>query len=358
MPETHRVLFLTDRGQRHQQAALEAAPPELAVTMKRRPPKEEIVHLLPEFEFLVSERAGVIDADMIAAGRQLHLIQRLGSLTHDIDLVAARAAGVPVAAWPVETAIMVAEHMVLQILALAKRLNNVTAVACEAGEWSQPCRRTNEDTFAYDWSARRGIRSLYGQTVGILGFGEIGAELARRLRGFHPARILYHKRRRLPAQAEAELGISPASLEQVLAESDTVCMLLPYYPETDLLLNAERLATMKRGAFLVSCGSGSVIDEAALADALRRGHLAGAALDTFEWEPIRPDNPLLPLATHPRTGVARDPAMNVVLTPHTAAGSSADAGSQAGADSDKTRRSDYDNIMRVLRGQPPLHRVV
>jgi lactate dehydrogenase-like 2-hydroxyacid dehydrogenase len=100
---------------------------------------------------------------------------------------------------------------------------------------------------------------------------------------------------------------------------------------------------MKAGACLVSCGSGSVIDEAALAGAIRDGRLSGAALDTFEWEPIRSDNPLLPLA--------RDPEMNVLLTPHTAAGSSADA------DSDRTRKGDYTNLVRVLNGEPPLHRV-
>ncbi len=349
MPDEHPVLFLTDRGQRHQQEALDAAPPELAVTMMRRPPKEEILRSLPEVEFLISERSGNVDADMIAAGRRLRLIQRLGSLTHDIDLEAARAAGVPVAAWPVQVAIMVAEHMVLQILALAKRLGEVAAVTKEAGDWGRPPRRTNEDTFAYDWSGRRGIRSLYGQTVGILGFGEIGAELARRLQGFVPARILYHKRTRLPEQVERELGITPSSQEQVIAESDTLCVLLPYFPETDMLLDARLLARMKRGAFLVSCGSGSVIDEAALSQALREGRLAGAALDTFEWEPIRPDNPLLPLA--------RDPAMNVVLTPHTAAGSSRDADSDPPASAAKPRQSDYANVMRVLRGEPPLHRV-
>jgi phosphoglycerate dehydrogenase-like enzyme len=343
MSEKHPVLFLTDRGKRHQQAALDAAPPELDITMMRRPPKEEILDVLPEFEFLISERAGTVDADMIAAGRRLRLIQRLGSLTHDIDLEAAQAAGVPVAAWPVLTAVMVAEHMVLQMLALAKRELEVAAIANEAGGWDRPSRRTDEDTFAYDWSGRSGVRPIYGQTVGILGFGEIGAELARRLRGFCPARILYHKRSRLPEHAERELGITFAPLEEVIAQSDTLCMLLPYYPETDMLLGAGPLSTMKRGASLISCGSGSVIDEAALAQALREGRLAGAALDTFEWEPIRPDNPLLPLA--------RDPAMNVLLTPHTAAGSSRDA------DSDKTRQSDYANLMRVLRGEPPLHRV-
>jgi phosphoglycerate dehydrogenase-like enzyme len=250
---------------------------------------------------------------------------------------------VPVAAWPLQVAIMVAEHMLMQMLALAKRLGEVAAIANEAGDWGQPSRRTDEDTFAYDWSGRSGIRSFYGQTVGILGFGEIGAELARRLQGFRPARLLYHRRTRMPEHAEQELGISHAPMEQVIAESDYLCMLLPYYPETDMLLDTELLSRMKRGACLVSCGSGSVIDEAALARALREGRLAGTALDTFEWEPIRSDSPLLPLA--------RDPVMNVLLTPHTAAGSSRDA------DSDKTRISDYTNLMRVLRGEPPLHRV-
>jgi phosphoglycerate dehydrogenase-like enzyme len=349
MSDKHPVLFLTDRGLRHQQEVLEAAPPELVVIMMRRPPKEEVLRILPGVEFLISERAGVVDADMIAAGRQLRLIQRLGSLTHDIDLDAARAASVPVAIWPVQVAIMVAEHMVLQMLALAKRLDEATATANQAGDWGQPSRRTDEDTFAYDWSGRRGIRALYGQTVGILGFGEIGAELARRLHGFGPSRILYHKRTRLPERAEQELGISPAPLEQVIAQSDFLCMLLPYYPETDMLLDARLLSTMRRGAFLVSCGSGSVIDEAALAGALRDGHLAGAALDTFEWEPIRPDNPLLPLA--------RDPAMNVLLTPHTAAGSRLGADSDQAAGTARPRLGDYANLMRVQRGEPPLYRV-
>ncbi len=343
MPEQHNVLFLTDRGQYHQQVALDAAPPELAVTMMRRPPRLEVIQALPEYEFLISERAGTVDADMIAAGRNLRLIQRLGSLTYDIDLEAARAAGTPVAAWPVETAIMVAEHMLTQMLVLAKRLGDVSAVANAAGDWGRPSLRTDEDTFAYDWSRRSGVRPLYEQTVGILGFGEIGAELVRRLRGFCPSTVLYHKRSRLPEHAEQELGITHTSREQLLAESDYLCNLLPFYPETDTLIDAGFLAGMKQGAYLTSCGSGSVIDEGALAAAIRDGHLAGAALDTFEWEPIRPDNPLLPLA--------RDPNMNVLLTPHTAAGCSADA------EGDRTRRRDYTNLVRVLNGEPPLHRV-
>ncbi len=337
----HTVLFLTDRGRRHQAAALAAAPPELIVTMLRRPARDELLRLLFGAEFLISERSGEVDAGMIAAAPRLRLIQRLGSLTHDIDLAAARAAGVPVCAWPVRGAILVAEHVVMQMLVLAKRLEDAAAAANEAGAWGRVPRRTDEDTFAYNWSGRRGIGQIYERVVGILGFGEIGAELARRLRGFTPARILYHKRRRLPGGAEAELGLTYAPLPQVVAESDFLCNLLPYSAQTDSLLDADRLAATKPGAFLVSCGSGSVIDEAALAEALRKGRLAGAALDTFEWEPIRPDNPLLPLA--------RDPKRNVVLTPHTAGGSG------GLAPGEPARWEDYENVLRLLRGEPLRH---
>jgi phosphoglycerate dehydrogenase-like enzyme len=341
--DKYAVLFLTERGQRHQQDALAAAPRNLQVTMLRQPERAEILSRIRDAEFLISERAGVIDANIIAAGKQLRLIQRLGSLTHDIDLQAAQSAGVPVSAWPVYGCILVAEHMLMQMLVLAKRLPEIAAVANGAANWGQPSRRTDEDTFAYNWSGREGIGGMYGATVGILGFGEIGAELARRLSGFRPARILYYKRQRLPVNAEVELGLTYSALDQLLAESDFVCNLLPYYPETDGLLGSDLLAQVKPGAFLVSCGSGSVIDEAALTDALRRGHLAGAALDTFEWEPIRPDNPLLPLA--------RDPAMNVLLTPHTAAGSGKKD------DSTPPRSADYENILRVIAGEPVLFRV-
>lgn len=336
------VLFITERGLRHQQAVLSSAPSKLDVTVLRKPPRDVVMAHLPHVEFLVSERMGEINAEMVAAGQKLRLIQRLGSRIHDIDLNAARAAGVPVCFWPVHTCILVAEHMLMQMLVLSKRLNEVAAVALEADDWGQAPRRTNEDTFAYNWSDRKHIRGIWGQTVGILGFGEIGAELARRLRGFVPAHVLYYKRRRLPQVLETELGLTCASQGRLFTESDFVCNLLPYSSETDMLINAEILAQMKPDSHLVSCGSGSVIDEAALAEALLSGRLAGAALDTYEWEPIRPDNPLLPLA--------RDPNMNLVLTPHTAAG--------AVSAGETGREGDFENIQRVLQGQPLLNRVV
>lgn len=341
MPTKHKTVFITDRGERHQQVALSAAPDMLEITMLRRPSREELLAHLADAEFLISERSGIIDRELIQAAPRLRLIQRLGSMAYDIDLDAAREAGVAVCTWPVRTVILVAEHMVMQMLALAKHLNEVQAIALEAGDWGQPSQRTDEDTFAYNWSGRTDIGGIYGQTVGILGMGEIGAELARRLGGFAPERVLYYKRRRLPPAAEQDLGLTYVSRQELVASSDFLCNLLPYFPETEHSLDVATFAAMKPGAFLVSCGSGSVIDEAALAQAIRSGHLGGAALDTYEWEPIRPDNPLLPLA--------RDPAMNVLLTPHTGAGTVTSASA--------ARRGDYSNIRRLLAGEPLLHRL-
>jgi phosphoglycerate dehydrogenase-like enzyme len=341
----HKVLFLTERSPRHQQAALASAPAELAVTMLRQPPRAEIIHHLTDAEFLITERAGEIDADLIAAGKQLRLIQRLGSLTFDIDVAAAQRAGIAVCRWPIRGCILVAEHMLLQMLALVKKLPEVKAIAEAAGNWDRPSLRTDENIFAYNWSRRQGIDGLAGATVGILGFGEIGAELARRLRPFGPATVFYHKRRRLPAAIEQELGLTYAGQDELIANSDFLCSLLPYAPATDLALNAASLARMKTGAFIVHCGSGSVIDEPALADALRTGQLGGAALDTFEYEPLRADNPLVALA--------RDPQMNVLLTPHTAAG----APDPKHTRNSLERGSDFTNIVRLLHGEPLLHRV-
>lgn len=328
----HKTIFVTHRGARHQEEALAAAPPDLEIHMLRSPSKDALLEHISEAEFLISERSCTIDAQIIRAGTKLRLIQRLGSQTHDIDLEAAREAEVPVCYWPVASCIMVSEHMVLQILALARRLRELMDIALEAGDWGQAPKRCNEDYYAYNWSGREGLRGLRDRTVGILGFGEIGTELSRRLRPFEPT-VLYNKRERLPEAAEQSLGIRFASEQELAAESDFVCILLPLFPETDQSINPEFLARMKPGACLVTCGAGGVIDEQALAEALRSGHLAGAALDTYTWEPLPHHNPLLPLARQPRA--------NIVLTPHTAAGSE--------ADNPNARKDDYTNLVRMLQ---------
>ncbi|HEX9923939.1 MAG TPA: NAD(P)-dependent oxidoreductase, partial [Anaerolineae bacterium] len=280
----YNVIFTTERGHRHQQAALDAAPANLDIFMLRQPDQDTLMSSLAKAEYYISERTGVIDVEMIQAAPHLKLILRLGSLTYDIDTEAAKAAGVAVCYWPVGTVIRVAEHLILQMLALSKKLGETVAIALAAGtEWGQS-KRTNEDTFAYNWSNRENVEGLWQRTIGILGFGEIGAELARRLQGWG-CRVLYHKRRRLPGAVETDLNLTYVDVDTLFAQSDYIANLLPYFPNTDLMINAAYFAKMKDGTYLVSCGSGSVIDEAALADAIKSGKLSGAALDTFEWEP-------------------------------------------------------------------------
>ncbi len=332
----HPTLFTTERSPFHQQRALAAAPPELAVTLLHQPNRAELRQHLAQAEYWVSERVGVIDAELLQAAPYLKLILRLGSMIHDIDLDAAKAAGVIVCTWPDAGASAVAEHTVMQMLALIKKLPEVQAAALETNPQWAASRRTDENTFAYNWTGRQHIGTLHGKTVGILGFGEIGNELAARLRGWG-CTLLYHKRSRLPASVEAAFGLTYADHALLRRTSDLLVNLLPYSSETVNLIDAPWFAGMKAGALLVSCGSGGTIDEAALADAIQQGHIAGAALDSYAYEPLPADNPLLALA---RAGA------NVLLTPHTAAGNG------------RPRSEEYTNIVRHLRGEPLINRVV
>ncbi len=335
----YKTIFTTERGHRHQQAALEAAPASLDITMLRQPDRATLGAALAEADFLISERVGAVDADLIRAAPRLKLILRLGSLTFDIDVEAARAAGVAVCRWPVGSVIRVAEHMVMQLLALNKKLRETEAIALEASDRWGESKRTDEDTFAYNWSDRAHVEGIWQQTIGILGFGEIGAELARRLHGWDVT-LLYTKRRRLPAAVETEFGLSYVDEDTLFRQSDAIANLLPYFPGTDLAIGAGHFARMKDGAYFVSCGSGSVVDEAALAEAVRSGKLGGAALDTFEWEPIKPDNPLIALA---KAG------HNLLLTPHIAAGATAAAS--------RERMGDFTNLVNFIEGKPLRYRV-
>lgn len=235
---------------------------------------------------------------------------------------------------------MVAEHMLLQILGVLKRVREAMEITAEAADWGRAAQRTDEDHFAYNWSKRSGLGTLSGATTGILGFGEVGLELALRLRGFD-CRLLYNKRSRLPGHVEEQYGLHLVAPDELAERSDIVCSLLPYQGVHEPI-DAAFFARMKRGAYLVHCGSGAVVEEAALIAALRTGQIAGAALDTYTYEPLRPDDPLVELA--------RDPMINLILTPHVAGG-----GVNIG---DRGRAQDYDNIMAMVKGEPLQHRVL
>lgn len=335
--ENHSVLFITHRQLVHQQAVLKAAPPELEISMLRNPQKEEIIRLLPGKEFLIVEREGQIDAEILTAGRELRLVQWLGSQTWNIDLVAAKKMGIPVCYLPVSGCVQVAEHILMQTFVLLRHAPELMKIMHEQNENESQPRRCDEDTFAYNWKGYTRVDSLSQKSFGILGLGEIGYEVVRRLKGFD-CDLWYCKRNRLPLEVEAGLDLTYASADQLSRYCDIVCSTLPYSSVTDQCLGNDFFTGMKPGAFFISCGGSGTVNEDALVGALRSGHLGGAALDTFTWEPIQASNPLLKMAA--------DPEYNLVLTPHVA------AGTHRG-----DRSMDFINIQRLLAGESLFHQI-
>ncbi|PJF42885.1 MAG: hypothetical protein D6749_07955 [Chloroflexota bacterium] len=333
----YNVLFLTDRGARHQEAALRAAPAELKVTILRTPSFAEMLPELARADFIISERNQPVTAEMIAAAPNLKLIVRLGSLDYDIDRAAAAARNIQVVVQPVLGTLYCAEHALMMILACLKRLGRSLHAALHTAAPFSP-QRGDEDTFSFNWLNFEDIGTLFGKTVSIVGMGEIGVELARLLRPFRLKAVLYNKRKPYPNHVEAELGAQFATLEECLRHADVLVSLLPYAPTTDYALGggltAERLRLLKPTACLVHLGSGSVVDETEVLHLLQQGKLAGAAFDTFEFEPLTEKYPLVLYA--------RDPKHNLLLTPHTAA-----------ASAPESRADDYAAIMAYLAATQP-----
>ena len=338
----HPTLFITSRPPVHRRLALEAAPSELDITMLVSPSPDEVLDAIRTVEpvFLVSERTGEIDRRAIEAGNRLCLIQRLGRQIHDIDLEAAREAGVPVCNWPLPQLSMVAEHVMMQILTLVKRARAASVTVVEASDRWGPPRHCDANTFAINWSGFTGVRQVTGATVGIIGFGEIGTNLAGMLQPFG-ATVLYNRRTRLPAWAEHNLDVTYATINEIQARSDIIVLLLPHSPDTEGSIDRGFVERMSPGSFLVSSGASTLLDEEAVAAAYRSGQLAGVATDGFRWEPVRPADPLVALAA--------DPSSNVVLTPH-----SAQADLVLDAD---MRRPEFTNLRAILDGEPLQHTV-
>lgn len=244
---------------------------------------------LAEAEVLVTAMSPVT-AGHLAAAPRLRLVQCASHGYDHVDVAAARERGVTVCTIGSSGAEQqnVAEHTFALILALAKQIVPAhTALA--AGEWALPRLQPS-------------LTELHGKTLGIIGLGGIGREVARRAGAFGMA-VVYAGRRRAPEEVERELNARQVALDELLRTADYVSLHAPLTEETRDLLDAERLALLKPTAFLVNTARGALVDQDALAHALHAGRIAGAALDVFDPEPPAPDSPLLK-------------APNVVLSPH------------------------------------------
>jgi glyoxylate reductase len=269
--------------------------------------QEELRAALPGSRALLVESLAVGAAEL-AAGDALRVVQKYGLKPRNIDLAACAARGVKVLTIRRRANIACAELTIALMLTLARKLHRLVGrISVEqlaaAGYPYKPFDRRH--TPNSNWPRIPGLRTLNEGTIGIIGLGEIGREVAIRAAAFG-MRILYHQRTPLPAEEERELAASYVPLATLLAESDWVVPQLPSTPATVGFIGRDQFAQMKPGAFLVNISRAEIVDRAALIAALRSGRLGGFALDPLYEAPGRSDDELLQFD-------------NVVLSPHIAA---------------------------------------
>jgi phosphoglycerate dehydrogenase-like enzyme len=244
----------------------------------------------------------------LAAGADLVAVQKYGAMPRNIDTAACAARGVKVLTFRRRANIACAEVAITLMLTLAKKMHRLAGrisaeqLAAEGYDYKPFDRRHTPNS---NWARIPGLRILHGSTLGIIGLGEIGREIALRAAAFG-MRILYYQRNRLPETEERQLQLSYVPFERLLAESDWIVPQVPGGAATRHLIDRTRLAQMKPGAFLVNISRADLVDRAALIEALQSGRLGGFALDPLYEAPGRSDDELLGFK-------------NVVLSPHIAA---------------------------------------
>ena len=273
----------------------------------------------------VSGKAGIltlltdrVDDELLdAAGPQLRVVSNLAVGYDNIEVAACLRRGVAVGNTPGVLTETSADLAFALLMTVARRLPEGRDFVRE-DRW-----QTWDPVFLLG-------KDVHGATLGIVGFGRIGREVARRARGFG-MRVLYHSRTRADETTERELAATFVPFEELLAESDFVSVHVSLTPETRHLIDAATLARMKPGSILVNTSRGGVVDQEALADALRSGHLFGAGLDVTDPEPLR--------ASHPLVGLS-----NCLIVPHIASASERTR--------DRMAIKAANNLIAGVRGEP------
>jgi phosphoglycerate dehydrogenase-like enzyme len=255
---------------------------------------KQLQDLLPGVDGFIAG-LDAIDSAALSVASNLKVIARYGVGVNNVDLEAARSRGIVVCYTPGANSKSVAELTIGLMLNLTRPILEAATQTRQGG-----------------WPRTRGI-SLEGKTIGLIGLGAIGKEVARRLSGFD-CQILVYDVAIDPGFAGAH-GLEIVDQESLLRQADIVSLHLPALPETTGMVNADFLATMKAGAYLINTSRGELVNEAALFQALSSGHLAGAALDAFGQEPPGVENPLLALPqliATPHMGAHTDGATNAM----------------------------------------------
>ncbi|MBV9846411.1 MAG: phosphoglycerate dehydrogenase [Kutzneria sp.] len=258
-----------------------------------------LLSAVAEADALLVRSATAVDAEVLHAGTALKVVARAGVGLDNVDVSTATQRGVMVVNAPTSNIVSAAEHAVGLLLAVARRIPEASG-SLRAGEWKR--------------SAYSGVE-LSGKTVGVVGLGKIGQLFAARLAAFGTTLVAYDPYV-APARA-AQLGIELVSLDELLDRADVISVHLPKTPETIGLIGKEQLARTKQGVIIINAARGGLVNELALAESIRAGHVGGAGIDVFENEPTTA-SPLFDLP-------------NVVVTPHLGA-STREAQGRAGTD--------------------------
>ncbi|MEN3042469.1 MAG: hydroxyacid dehydrogenase [Fervidobacterium sp.] len=246
--------------------------------------KDELIKIMPEIEVLIVRSATKVTAEIIEAGKKLKIIGRAGTGLDNIDVKAAESRGIKVINTPGANSVSVAELTIGLMIACSRHIARGTN-DLKNGKWTKKELEGHE---------------LFGRTVGIIGFGNIGKEVAKRLTTFDMKILAYD-----PYIKETDMNVKIVDLETIYRESDYITIHVPLTQETKNLINKESISKMKDGVIIINAARGGIIDEAALYEGLTSGKIYAAGLDVFEVEPPTDDlrQKLLSLP-------------NVVATPH------------------------------------------
>jgi len=294
--------------------------PDFEVIPGNEMPEEEIKKKISEADVVLGDYTfkQKITADIVSAAINLKFIQQPSVGYQHIDVDACTARGIKVANTAGANTISVAEHTIAWGLCLLKNMFHAHT-STKSGGWEQMSIKPAE---------------LKGKIWGIMGFGRIGQAVAERLKSFQLSRIIYHDIYRPESSVEQALGVEYTELTTLLSQSDIISLHAPLTDATRAMINKDALNSMKPGAYLINVARAELVDEKALAEAIRKGKIAGAGIDVFSEEPATKDNPLL--------GVESE---RLLFSPHVAGVTDEAAG--------RIINMATANIARVLKGEKP-----
>jgi len=305
----YKVLITDPLSEYGIQKLLEA--PDVEVVQKPGLSPSDLLAEIGEYDALLVRSQTQVTAEVLAAGTKLKAVGRAGVGVDNIDTNAATQAGVVVINAPDGNTISTAEHSFAMLMAVARNI-------------PQAYRKLADGT--WDRKSFQGVE-LNGKVLGVIGFGRIGTEVAKRAKAFHMQVLAYDPF--LTEERAAKVGVTSASVDEIVKQADFITVHTPLTKETRHLLGSREFAMMKDGVRVINCARGGIIDEKALYEAILTGKVAGAALDVFEVEPPV-DNPLIGLP-------------QVVVTPHLGA-STVEAQENVAVDVSE-------EILKVLRGE-------